>query len=165
MIYQNFQFIAVAAILLGLSNLSNLYKHCAKNSYCQFSSNNSHHCLIIHARMSSPFPPCMTSSLNLPVQLLAPPALPSLVDCFPCGSMDLGKYFLYSSALSRRAHWRTSLVMSSGGAGESSFRIGYVANNDIDTSEKTTRTQCYIYARKDTDQVLRLDLGLLDLVT
>jgi len=148
-IYQNFQFMAVATILMGLSNLSNLYRHCAKNSYCQFSSNNSHHCLIIHARMSSPFPPCATSSLNLPVQLLAPPALPSFVDCFPCGSVDLGKYFLYSSALSRRARWRTSLVMSLGGAGESSFRIGYVADDDIDTSdfrpiEKTTRTQCYL---------------------
>jgi hypothetical protein len=46
--------------------------------------------IIIHARMSSPFPPRATSSLNLPVQLLAPPALPSLVDCFPCGSVDLG---------------------------------------------------------------------------
>ena len=63
--------------------------------------------IIIHAKMSSPFPPHATSSLNLPVQLLAPPALPSLVDCFPCGSVDLGKYFLYSSALSRRARWRT----------------------------------------------------------
>ena len=52
-------------------------------------------------------PPRATSSLNLPVQLLAPPALPSFVDCFPCGSVDLGKYFLYSSALSRRACWRT----------------------------------------------------------
>jgi len=39
--------------------------------------------IIIHARMSSPSPPRVTSSLNLPVQLLAPPAMPSLVDCFP----------------------------------------------------------------------------------
>jgi len=45
-IYQNFRFMAVAAILLGLSNLSNLYNHWAKNSYCRFSSNNSHHCLL-----------------------------------------------------------------------------------------------------------------------
>ena len=117
-IYQNFWFMAVAAILLGLSNLSNLYKHCANNSYCQFSSNNSHHCLIIHGRMSSLFPPPpkVLPSLNLPVQLLAPPALPSLGECFPCGSVDLGKYFLYSSALSWRARWRTLLTMSVGGS-------------------------------------------------
>ena len=123
MIYQNFQFMAVAAILLGLSNFLNLYNHCAKNSYCQFSFNNSYHCLIIHARMSSPFPPPRaTSSLNVPVQLLAPLALPSLGDCFPMGSVDLGKYYLYSSALSlQRARWRTSLAMSLGGAGESLF--------------------------------------------
>jgi hypothetical protein len=31
-IYQNFRFMAVAAILLGLSNLSNFYKHSAQNS-------------------------------------------------------------------------------------------------------------------------------------
>ena len=100
MIYQHFQFMAVAAILLGITNFLNLYNHCAKNNYCQFSSNNSHHCLIIHARMSSPSPSCATSSLNLPVQLLAPPTLPSLGDCFLLGSVDLGKYYLYSSALS-----------------------------------------------------------------
>ena len=46
----------------GLSNLSNLYNHWAKYSYCQFSSNNSRHCIVnlkrvIHARMSSPSPP------------------------------------------------------------------------------------------------------------
>jgi hypothetical protein len=107
--------------------------------------------------MSSPFPPRATSSLNLPEhQLLAPPVLPSLGDCFPCGSVDLGKYFLYSSALSRRARWRTSLVMSLGGAGLSSFGIGYVADDNVDTSdfqpkEKKTRTQRYIYAWRDTE--------------
>jgi len=126
---------AVAAILLGFSNFPNLYKHSAQNNYYQLSSNNSHHCLTIHARMSSLFPPGATSSLNFPVQLMAPPALPSLGDCFPHGSVDLGKYFLYSSALSRRAHWRTSLTMSLGGAGESSFGIGYVADNDVDASD------------------------------
>jgi len=126
---------AVAAILLGLSNLPNLYNHRAKNSYCQFSSNNSHHCLIIHARMSCPFLTRATSSLNLPVQLPAPPALPSLGDCFPCRSVDLGKYFLYSSALSRRARWHTLLAMLLGGAGESSFGIGYVADYGVDASD------------------------------
>ena len=106
-IYQNFRVMSVAAILLGLSDFPISYKHCAQNSFCQLSSNNSHHCLIIHARMSSPFSPGATSSLNIPVQLLAPPALPSLGDCFPHGSVDSGEYFLYSSALSRRACWRT----------------------------------------------------------
>ena len=105
--------------------------------------------------MSSPFPPRATSSLNLPVQLLAPPALPSLVACFPCGSVDLGKYFLYSSALSWRARRRTLLAMSLGGAGVSLFGTGYAADDDTDASvflpkEKKTRTQRYIYARRDT---------------
>jgi len=126
------RFMAVAAILLGFSNFPNLYTHSAQNSYCQFSSNNSHHCLTIHARMSSSFPPDATSSLNIPVQLPTPPALPSLGDCFPHVSVNLGKYFLYSSALSRRARWRTSLAMWLGGAGESSFGIGYVADDDVD---------------------------------
>jgi hypothetical protein len=103
--------------------------------------------------MSSPFPPRATSSLNLPVQLLAPPAMPSLDDCFPCGSVDLGKYVLYSSALSRRSRWRTLLAMMLGGAGESSFRIGYAAdNNSVDLpKQKKTRTQRYVYARRDTE--------------
>ena len=135
MIKQNFRFIGVAAILLGLSNFLNLYNHCAKNSYCQFSSNNSHHCLIIHARMSTPFPPRETSSLNLPVQLLAPPALSLLDDCFPLGCVDLGKYYLYSSVLSRRARWRTLLAMLLGCAGELSFGIGYVDDADFDASD------------------------------
>jgi len=126
---------AGAAILLGLSNFPNLYTHSAQNSYYQFSSNNSHHCLTIHARMSSPIPPSATSSLNFPVQLLALLALPSLGDCFPHGSVDLGKYFLYSSALSRRACWRTSLAMSLRGAGELSFGIGYIADDDVDASD------------------------------
>ena len=43
-----------------------------------------------------------------------------------------------------------------GGAGESSFGIGYAADNDTDASvdlpkEKKTRTQHYIYARRDTE--------------
>jgi hypothetical protein len=99
-IYQNFRFIDVAAILLGLSNLSNLYNYLAKNSCGQFTSNNSPSLSNIHARMSSPLPPRATSSLTLPGHLLALPALPSLGDCFPCGSVDLSKYFLYSSTLS-----------------------------------------------------------------
>jgi len=111
--------------------------------------------------MSSLFPPGATSSLNIPVQLLAPPALPSLGDCFPHGSVDLGKYFFYSSALSRRARWRTSLAMSLGGAGES-FGTGYVADKDADSSdfrkEKKTQTQRYIYARRDTED------GLLEII-
>ena len=103
--------------------------------------------------MSSPFPPRATSSLNLPVQLLAPPAMPSLDDCFPCGSVDLGKYVLYSSALSRRSRWSTSLAMMLGGAGESSFGIGYAAeDNEVDLpKQKKTLTQRYVYARRDTE--------------
>ncbi len=155
MIYQNFRFIDVAAILLGLSDLSILYNYLAKNSYGQFTSNNSPSLSNIHARMSSPLPPRATSSLTLPGHLLAPPALPSLGDCFPCGSIDLGKYFLYSSALSRRARWGTSLAMSLGGAGESLFGIGYFAANDdasdFRQKEKKTRMQHYIYAWRDTE--------------
>jgi hypothetical protein len=85
--------------------------------------------------MSSSSPPRVASSLNLPVQLLAPPALPLLGDCFPLGSVDAGKYYLYSSALSRRARWRTSLAMSLGCAGELSFGIGNVADDDVDASD------------------------------
>ena len=98
MIYQNFFSPGVEAILLGLSTLLNLYNHCTKNRYCQLFSCNSHHCLIIHPRMSTPFPPRPAASLVLPVPLLAPPALPSLGECFPFGSVDLGKYYVYSSA-------------------------------------------------------------------
>jgi hypothetical protein len=104
--------------------------------------------------MSSPLPPCATSSLTLPGHLLAPPALPSLGDCFPCGSVDLGKYFLYSPALSQKARWRTSLAMSLDGAGESLFGIGYFADDDdasdFRQKEKKMQTQRYIYARRDT---------------
>lgn len=96
------------------------------------------------------------SYLNLPVQLLAPPALPLLGDCFPCGSVDLGKYVLSSSALSQRACWRTLLAMLLGGAGKSSFGIGYIAGEDIDASDfqpkhKKMRTQHYIYEWRDTE--------------
>ncbi len=106
--------------------------------------------------MSSPFPPHATSSLSLPVQLLAPPALPSLGDCFSCGSVYLGKYFLCSSTLTRRARWHTSLAMLLGGASESLFGIGYVAGDNVDAydfrpKEKKTRTQHYIYAWRDTE--------------
>ncbi len=59
------------------------------------------YCLIIHARMSSLFPHRMMSSLNLPVQLLAPSALPLLGDCFPCGSVDLGSTWASNIARSR----------------------------------------------------------------
>ena len=51
------------------------------------------------------------------------------------GSVNLGKYFLYSSALSWRARWPTSLVMLLGGAGESLFGIGYVADDNVDASD------------------------------
>ena len=35
------------------------------------------------------------------VRYLVPPAIPSLGDCFPCFSVDIGKYLLHSSALSQ----------------------------------------------------------------
>ena len=61
-------------------------------------------------------PPTASSSLPpLPASLRSPPVIPSLGDCFPCGSIDLGKYVLYSSALRQRASWRTSLALSFGG--------------------------------------------------
>jgi hypothetical protein len=107
--------------------------------------------------MSTPFPPRATASLNLPVQLLAPPTLPSLRECFSLGSVDLGKYYLYSSALSRRARWRTSLAILLGCAGELLFGIGYVDDagdfgaSDFRPKEKKKRTQKYIYARRDTE--------------
>jgi hypothetical protein len=53
------------------------------------------HCLIIQLKMSSMFPPTASSSLPLPISLRAPPVIPSLGDCFPCGSIDLGKYVLW----------------------------------------------------------------------
>ena len=63
------------------------------------------------------FPPAASSSLPLPICYRSPPAIPSLGDCFPCGSIDLGKYVLYSSALRQRARWHTSLALSFGGHG------------------------------------------------
>jgi hypothetical protein len=81
--------------------------------------------------------------------------MPKLGNCFPCVTVDLGKYVLYSSALSRRAHWHTSLAMSFGGAGVSSFLMENIVNDnnacDFGHKEKKTRTQCYIYARRDTE--------------
>ena len=66
---------------------------------------------------SSTHPPATISAMPPTVGYLAPPAIPSLGDCFPCCSVDIGKHLLYSSALSQRARWRTSLVISLGGAG------------------------------------------------
>jgi hypothetical protein len=64
----------------------------------------------------------------------------------------LEKYLLYSSALSQRACWRTSLVILLGGAGESSLLI----DDNVNTfgflpKEKKTRAQCHINARRDTE--------------
>jgi hypothetical protein len=81
--------------------------------------------------------------------------MPSLGKFFPCVSVDLDKYVLYSSALSQQACWRTSLVMLFGGAGVSSFLMENIADNDNECGfghkEKKTRTQHYIYARRDTE--------------
>jgi hypothetical protein len=81
--------------------------------------------------------------------------MPLLGDCFPCAAVDLGKYNLYSSALSRQARWRTSLAMSFGGAGVSSFLIENIVDDDNECDfghkEKKTQTQRYIHARRDTE--------------
>jgi hypothetical protein len=46
--------------------------------------------------MSTPFSlPLSMLDSNLPVQFMAPPAMPSVSDCFPFGSVDLGKYVVY----------------------------------------------------------------------
>jgi hypothetical protein len=73
--------------------------------------------LIIQLKMGSMFPPTASSSLPLPICYRSPSAIPSLGDCFPCGSIDLGKYVLYSSTLRQRARWHTSLALSFGGHG------------------------------------------------
>ena len=81
--------------------------------------------------------------------------MPSLGDCFLCGSVNLGKYVLYSSALSRRACWCTSLAMLLGGAGESLLLMNDVANHndtyDFGPKEKKTQMQHYIYAQRDME--------------
>jgi hypothetical protein len=104
--------------------------------------------------MGSLFPPAV-SALSLPVCLLAPPSMPSVGNCFPCVTVNLGKYVLYSSALSWQARWRTSLAMSFGGAGVSSFLMENIVNNDnacdFRPKEKKTQTQHYIYACRDTE--------------
>ena len=82
------------------------------------------HYPIIQLKMSSMFPPAASSSLPLPICLRAPPAIPSLGDCFPRGSIDLCKYVLYSSALRQRARWRTSLALSFGGNARGRRRTG-----------------------------------------
>ncbi len=97
------------------------------------------------------FPPITLSSLPLPISLRAPPVIPSLGDCFPCGSIDLGKYVLYSSALRQRERWRTSLSMSFGGPGMLPFLM---ADNAVDANAHRvpkTRTQHFVYARRDME--------------
>ena len=97
------------------------------------------------------FPPTASSSLPLPSSLRAPPVIPSLGDCFPCGSIDLGKYILYSSALRQRARWRTSLALSFGGHGTLPFADNSVNAVNADAREPKMRTQCFVYARWDTE--------------
>ena len=108
------------------------------------------HCLIIQLKMSSMFPPAASSSLPLPICYRSPPAIPSLGDCFPCGSIDLGKYVLYSSALRQRARWHTSLALSFGGHGTTLPFADNSVNAD-ERREPKTRTQRFVYARRDTE--------------
>ncbi len=124
-IYKNF------AMLLGLSKLGNAAGVVEfSNLYCYFRKKLfkdiipptlAHHCLVITEQMGSPFPPAAASAPSLPVCLLALPSMPWLGNCFPCVTVNLGKYVLYSSALSWRACWHTSLTMSFGGAGVTLF--------------------------------------------
>ncbi len=76
--------------------------------------------------------------------------MPLLSDCFPCGSVDLGKYVLYSSALSKRASRRTSLAMSLGGQGTLLFLMDDNTDNADAPRAPKTGIQCFIYARRDT---------------
>ena len=71
-------------------------------------------------------PPAASSTLPLRICLRAPPAIPSLGNCFPRGSIDLCKYALYSSAHRQRACWHTSLALLFGGHGTLPF-----ANNTV----------------------------------
>ncbi len=118
---------------------------------------------VITEQMDYPFPPAAASSPTLPVCLLAPPSMPLLGNCFPCVAVDLGKYVLYSSALSWQACWRTSLAMSFGGAGVSLLLMESIVDNDNECDfghkEKKTRTRRYIYARRDTED------GPLEIIT
>ena len=91
--------------------------------------------------MSSMSPPAASSSLPLPSSLRAPPVIPSLGDCFPCGSINLGKYILYSSARRQRARWRTSLALSFGGHGTLPFADNSVNTVNADAREPKTQTQ------------------------
>jgi hypothetical protein len=81
--------------------------------------------------------------------------MPLLGNCFPCVAVDLGKYVLYSSALSWQACWRTSLAMSFGGAGVSLFLMENIVDDDNECDfghkEKKTQTQRYIYTHRDME--------------
>ncbi len=101
--------------------------------------------------MSLLFPTDALSSLPLSVHLLAPPAMPSLINCFPCASVDLGKYVLYSSALSRQVRWHTSLAMLVGGLGMLPILMDDNTDNADAPWSRKTQTQPYIYARWDTE--------------
>jgi hypothetical protein len=76
---------------------------------------------IIQLKMRSMSPPAASSSLPLPICYRSPPVIPCIGDCFPCGSINLGKYVLYSSALRQRARWHTSLALLFDGHGTLPF--------------------------------------------
>jgi hypothetical protein len=84
------------------------------------------------------FPPAASSSLPLPRSLRAPPVIPSLGDCFPCGSIDLGKYILFSYALRQRVRWRISLALSFGGHGTLPFADNSVNAVNADARQPKT---------------------------
>jgi hypothetical protein len=101
--------------------------------------------------MSSMFPPAASSSLPLPSSMWAPPVIPSLGDCFPCGSIDLGKYILYSSSLRQRARWHTSLTLLFGGHGMLPFADNSVNAVNADVREPKSWMQRFVYVWRDTE--------------
>ena len=146
-VYQNSFFHHDFAMLMGL------YSKTLFKSICSTTTPTlAQHSLIIQLKISSLFPPAASSSLPLPISLRAPPVIPSLGDCFPCGSIYLGKYVLYSSALRQRARWRTSLAMSFGGQG--TMLPFLMADNAVDADAHRVskmRTQRFVYAQQDTE--------------
>jgi hypothetical protein len=130
--YQNIYSSPFFAIPLGLSTLRISITILDRLYLTLFFVSDTNPCptyLILGLKMGSLFLPAASSSIPLPNGLLAPPTMPSLGDCLPCGSVDVGKYVPYSSALSRRVYWCTSLAMSMCGQGMSPFLMDDNAGN------------------------------------
>ena len=70
-------------------------------------------------KMSGQNAPPASPSYPPGMQVQFPPRIPLFSSCFPRGSVDLGKYMLYSDALRRRARSRALLLFGNGARGES----------------------------------------------